>query len=260
MLKPVDQSIILTQSCAPFFDVFTFPMAIGQKIQRGYVYADADIDPTVVLAAHPSGFSYLYTAPGFNDFGGLLEFLSADRKLPVYMHICDPANGLAKALSLYHTIGHKSRKRLRMHYLGGATTVNMPDGTHAAPVTRDNISDVHKLNAKLIPSFWDSDEHFLAYGPGALVYVGGEPASVCYSASTVNRRAEVDIFTHPNYERRGLGMLATGLFINACLADGITPVWDAFEDNVASVNVALKMGFTVVKEYTCLSLYFNDRA
>jgi RimJ/RimL family protein N-acetyltransferase len=260
MLKPVDPSLILTAACASYFDAFTFPLAIGQKIQQGYVYADSDTNPGTVLAAHPSGFSYLCTAPGFTDFDMLLTSLNAERKLPVYMHICDPALGLVRALPSHPSIGHKSRMRLRMRYLAGPVTVELPEGIHAAPITSDNIADVHKLNNKLIPSFWDSDKHFLAYGPGALIYEGAEPISVCYSASTVNKQAEVDIFTHPGHERRGLGKIATGLFINACLANGITPIWDAFVDNVASVNVATKMGFTTVREYLCLSLYFNDRA
>jgi GNAT superfamily N-acetyltransferase len=54
---------------------------------------------------------------------------------------------------------------------------------------------------------------------------------------------EIDVLTRPQHQRLGLGKLAVSRFVRRCLERGLTPVWDCFANNTASVELSRSIGF-----------------
>jgi RimJ/RimL family protein N-acetyltransferase len=107
--------------------------------------------------------------------------------------------------------------------------------------------------------FWSSKKDFLDHAmPVGLMDENGQPAAVCYSAANSSGLAEIDIYTAENYRKKGLGKLATSLFINECIQHDLTPNWDCFAENKGSFNLAICMGFTAVRAYNFLSIFTKN--
>lgn len=112
------------------------------------------------------------------------------------------------------------------------------------------------LDADLARRAWDevrssqpghafhSDEDLLAHGLGYCVLCGDRVASVASSFATSRRDVEIQIDTHPGYQRRGLACAASAALIRDCLDRGLRPHWSAA--NPHSVGLAGKLGFTAV--------------
>jgi len=71
----------------------------------------------------------------------------------------------------------------------------------------------------------------------------GEPASICYAAAAADGQVEIDVLTRPQHQRLGLGKLAVSRFVRRCLERDLTPVWDCFANNTASVQLSRSTGF-----------------
>jgi GNAT superfamily N-acetyltransferase len=77
---------------------------------------------------------------------------------------------------------------------------------------------------------------------GFCVVVDNEIASVAYALNLSASYASVSIDTAEPFRRRGLATLACERFIEYCLEQGITPIWNCLESNIASGELALKLG------------------
>ena len=70
----------------------------------------------------------------------------------------------------------------------------------------------------------------------------------CFSAFAAEGLYEVDIQTHPEYRRQGLARLTASAFVAHCLEQGWEPVWECWENNLASIALAEKVGFVCVAD------------
>lgn len=105
------------------------------------------------------------------------------------------------------------------------------------------------FNLDLFSRFWSSKESFLNNGLGVVALYNNVPASICYSAAIANNFAEVDIFTLPEFRKKGAAVSAASHFIFLCKKKNINPCWDCYENNTHSCNLAQKLGFRPLKKY-----------
>ena len=61
-----------------------------------------------------------------------------------------------------------------------------------------------------------------------------------------NNKAEIDVATHVGFRKKGFAKEAVLGFIKLCSNCGIIPLWDCYENNIASVQTAISIGMEKV--------------
>ncbi|MXY44212.1 MAG: GNAT family N-acetyltransferase [Dehalococcoidia bacterium] len=74
--------------------------------------------------------------------------------------------------------------------------------------------------------------------------------SVAHTNAITDRYADIGVFTHEDHRNRGYSTAAASIVASAIQKSGRTPVWSCGEDNLASLRVAAKVGFTEVSRRT----------
>lgn len=92
-----------------------------------------------------------------------------------------------------------------------------------------------------------SEEKFLEYGMGYVIYKGNELVSGCSAYGFSAGMMEITVATKKEYRRRGLALAAASKFILDCMEKGLYPNWDAA--SLISVSLAEKLGYVFDKEY-----------
>jgi len=95
--------------------------------------------------------------------------------------------------------------------------------------------------------------HARAMAPVAVAVVDDRPVSFCYPCWITETLWDVSIDTLEPYRRRGLAARAVRFMTERMKEDGREPVWGAMESNVASLELARKLGFTPVDEIVVFS-------
>lgn len=101
--------------------------------------------------------------------------------------------------------------------------------------------------------FWGSEEAFLKAGLGYVLVCGEEIASLCCSGFVSGNTHAMDIETEASYRRKGYAEAVAKAFIAECIEKHFQPYWDCMAENVASVQLAEKLGFTRSHTYTLYS-------
>lgn len=92
-----------------------------------------------------------------------------------------------------------------------------------------------------------TEEKFLEYGMGYVIYKGSELVSGCSAYGFAKGMMEITVSTKKEYRRRGLALAAASKFILDCMDKGLYPNWDAA--SLVSVSLAQKLGYVFDKEY-----------
>ena len=74
--------------------------------------------------------------------------------------------------------------------------------------------------------------------------------SVAHTNAITDRYADIGVFTHQDYRNRGYSTASASIVAAAIQGRGLTPVWSCGEDNLQSLRVAAKVGFTEVSRRT----------
>ena len=131
---------------------------------------------------------------------------------------------------------------------------DLPDGYRLEQITGDFLSREYE-NIELVKEEMQSERmgigEFLEKSFGFCALKDNTIASWCMSEYNTGNRFEIGIETHPDYRRRGLAYGTA----NACLDYGrknrYTSVgWHCWKKNEASNQLALRLGFSYVLEYT----------
>jgi RimJ/RimL family protein N-acetyltransferase len=72
----------------------------------------------------------------------------------------------------------------------------------------------------------------------------GRLVAIAHTSSMTERYADIGVATLEPYRRQGISAAAASLVCSAVQERGRTPVWSCGEDNLASLRVAEKIGFT----------------
>ena len=127
-------------------------------------------------------------------------------------------------------------------------------------IDRSNIAAACEFTGS-IRDFYETPENFLKNGLGFVVTEGDRVIGEVVSASVSrSREAEMDIHTSEEYRAKGIGTSLGEAFIRTCLQKDLIPKWDCMVSNTASVKLADRLGFSVIKEYPVTCLVTNKKA
>lgn len=98
-------------------------------------------------------------------------------------------------------------------------------------------------------------EDYLRQGLGFVVCQQDKVVAGASSYSTYLDGIEIEVDTHPEWQRRGLSSAVAAKLILACLAQNRYPSWDAHTD--ISLNLAEKLGYRFSHEYLAYEIDWN---
>lgn len=99
-----------------------------------------------------------------------------------------------------------------------------------------------------IQQMWPSLEAYYEKGIGFGAVNGGRLVCWCSTEYLSEDRAGIGIATHPGMRRKGIAALTAATCVAECLRRGVVPFWDCKVENLPSVRLAEKLGFTLLEE------------
>jgi RimJ/RimL family protein N-acetyltransferase len=131
--------------------------------------------------------------------------------------------------------------------------IKPPAGYEMTRITDELLShtDIENLAevAYCIQACWQSTDHYLNNGGIGYCLLKQEAiASWCSTDYVVGNTCEMYIETFEGHKEKGLGTLTASACIQACIARGFTVHWHCFKDNLGSVKIAEKIGFSKIAE------------
>lgn len=205
---------------------------------------------------HRAGFGSIVNCNN-EDYNGFIDLIMKPN-VPQYFHVYDASDSLINVIkheSKYFNFKLRSRSVYR--YLNvSINKLDLPKGFSVAELSRENYFNVSSSLFNLENKYWMNSNELIQNANGFVVYnERHEPVSICYSVATVDKIAEIDVFTSDNSRAKGLAKIAVQEFINTCIRKKEIPNWDCFDENISSVNTALSLGFQKHKTYNLLSIY-----
>ncbi len=103
-----------------------------------------------------------------------------------------------------------------------------------------------------IKNNWGTREDFFARGFGFVTETLDNHKIVSWSICDCigDHACEIGIHTHPDYRRQGLAALTASAAVDYALAQGLGVVgWHCNADNIGSQHTALRVGFTLERDY-----------
>lgn len=243
-----------------------FPLmyAVLGKQQEGGIYANSFEEPSSFFVYNRFGFCQFFGENRNVDFNRTLHSLIfTDSGFPVkYLLWYNPEtkwHQFAQESALKESYKLRMRTQFRLNSERfkrinqerpkpgrlELKTINSQTGLQEAGVFQLDLSN----------RFWNSAQDFLQHGLAILGYWDEQPVTICYSATTAARLAEVDVATLEGYRGKGLATFVTLAFNELSLRNGLTPNWDCFDENKASYHLALTTGFEAIHQYPFLSIY-----
>jgi len=143
----------------------------------------------------------------------------------------------------------------RVAYYGDVYhTLTRPAASHSHPhvrlLTVDDRALFDGVPDDLKPGMRGDVEIVLREGFVAGAVVDDRLVSVAHTNAITERYADIGVFTHEDFRNRGYSTAAASIVASAIQKSGRTPVWSCGEDNLQSLRVAAKVGFTEVSRRT----------
>jgi len=225
-----------------------FPLigAVLQDQQDGLVLADDPRSPCRFYVEHAFGFAQVFGCDNAEFDEALRQYLLVEKsfaasKVRLYTPV-EPA--FLRGPEFDHARSERQRFFLdpkRMESVGDRGVSSDTGGE----IRSAQAGDLAAIEARfgVVRRFWRSDRDFLASAHAIVAWVNGEPASICYAAAVAGGVAEIDVFTHQEHRRIGLGKRVVDAFSRLCLSQGLLPVWDCFTNNAGSMALCKSCGF-----------------
>ncbi|MCG8409826.1 MAG: GNAT family N-acetyltransferase [Bacteroidales bacterium] len=100
------------------------------------------------------------------------------------------------------------------------------------------------MKGSVVPSnFWDNAHDFDKQGVGFSLYHNNKLATTAFSAFIFDKELELGMETTPEFRGKGYAQYACSALIDYCLINNYEPIWACSLKNVASYNLAQKLGF-----------------
>ena len=143
----------------------------------------------------------------------------------------------------------------RVAYYGDVYhTLTRPAAAHPHPDVRllsvDDRALFDGVPDDLKPGMRGDVEIVLREGFVAGAVVDDRLVSSAHTNAITERYADIGVFTHQDFRNRGYSTSAASIVAAAIQKSGRMPVWSCGEDNLASLRVAAKVGFTEVSRRT----------
>ena len=138
----------------------------------------------------------------------------------------------------------------QLYTLTSAPHVPAVEGIQLLPIDRMLLSNAALANAEHIRAeiqwMWPSEDRFYANGFGWAAATESQLICWCTAEYLSAARCGIGIATVQALERRGIATAVASQFVREALRRGLTPYWECRADNIGSVRVAEKLGFTLI--------------
>ena len=233
-----------------------FPLigAVLEGKQMGSIYVDKLINPKVVLVVHKFRFAQVISGNSSNE---------------VWSMICDVIDNQKDYKgNTFNKIRFYCASPDFIKYLSTVNKYNLQLGERIRFLSNEYLkidsvkdfqlskNDIELLNEQhqiqTASRFWNNNEDFLKNSYSYCVKEGNIIKSICYAAAVSNNKAEIDVATHIEFRKKGFAKEAVLGFIKLWSNHGIIPLWDCYENNIASVETAISIGFKKYFSYQFL--------
>lgn len=232
---------------------FFFPLiaAVLLDKQDGVVYVDDKASPSQAYVEHVFGFAQIFgkTAERFEK--KLEQYLMISKRfVPAKIRLYAPYLPAFLNQPEYEVL-RSSRQRFVINpntFLPSSSlSYGLEKKINLHPIDKNNISIVDGKFG-VVTRFWRSSTDFINNSHAVAVFYKGKIASLCYSASGAESRSEIDVLTLLEYRNMGLAKLAVINFVSQCFNLSLTPLWDCFTNNTASMKLCKSVGFVAQNE------------
>ena len=143
----------------------------------------------------------------------------------------------------------------RVAYYGDVYhTLTRPAVIHSHPdvrlLTEEDRALFDGVPDDLKPGIRGDVEIVLREGFVAGAVVDDRLVSIAHTNAITDQYADIGVFTHQDYRNRGYSTASASIVAASIQESGRTPVWSCGEDNLQSLRVAAKVGFTEVSRRT----------
>lgn len=252
-------------------NLIRFNVSIDAVLTRnnpGAVYVDQPNTPRMVLIMTPEGAYLAGESPSANQILTLknhVTHLMENDGVEALWLTCDPEwqPVLGEFLPRYPL------PIARQHYVCTAPAYNwrshVPNGyavhrIDTALLTRADLTFPDHVH-DWIENNWGTPEDFFARGFGFVTEALDSHKVVSWSLCDCisDNACEIGIHTHADYRRQGLAALTSAAAVDYALAQGLSSVgWHCNTDNIGSQYTALRVGFTLEREYVSYAAFHRE--
>lgn len=117
-------------------------------------------------------------------------------------------------------------------------------------LTLEDIKLLESAPAEVRGCGFGSSRGLLAEGIVACAIVSGEIVAIAHTSARTKCYSDIGAFTLKEWRGRGFATAAASIVAKRVQEAGQIPVWSTGEDNIASLRIAQKLGFTEVSRST----------
>ncbi len=218
------------------------------------VFVDRLPEPRSVLLCDP----YDYYVAGDPEAGGLRRFIAdAPAEAGAFGEVygfCPVGEPWKQAM--LHDYGERLERigRRQFHYTAtSAPRYDPPAGYRLVRIDAGLAQRVDQELNEHIGAVWGGYEPFAAAGLGCCLLAGEAIASAAYPAAVSSRWADANVATAEAFRRRGLARAVCCAYVGECVRRGLKVAWDTDEPNVASAELAQRLGFVEQQAFSELA-------
>jgi len=234
-----------------------YALSVIDQTQQGRVFVNEESTLTSVLITSNGGF---YCLAGDEEdelfIADVVQFMNEESNHHSFFALGVFTTAWANKIDSYH-IRHGKKitrtyysfnpEKFMKSYSGQEIIVQkpfeyLPLNAVIAQEYRDKFYPYYQL-------VWSSTKQFCEYGIGHFIKKNDQLISVCTSPYVGGGYAEIDIITVEEFKLQGLASQLGVFFIKECLAKNFIPNWSCHADNLASNELAQKLGFEKVGEH-----------
>ncbi len=252
----------------PIFADLRYNLVIDSVIDGNtpaWVYADDPAFPTSALIWDKQDAMLVAGNAAHHAFAQALAHVLADEILPdarrrgiPVLSLHYPDESWDRVIETVILQGRGAEKAARRAYHWGGLPVDwraaLPAGYAVRRLTPELLAqgDLENMDQVVgwVDSFWRSHAAFAQTGFGFCALRDRAVAGWCLTVFVSGQDYELGLATAPPYRNQGLATVTAAASIEQCLAQGGTPHWHCWEDNVASQVVAARVGFERPRQYT----------
>jgi len=233
----------------------TIPNSVISRTGPGRVFVDSQIEPTAAFV-YSNGACTLAGSTDSIAFGkSVCQWLSDYHGSDYFILYAFP-DAWQELLDRELMRGVSKRRRLDFDLVLATFASHkgwesqIPSGYSLHSVDRALMELMRDEVLPYSRSYWRSAADFERHGVGFCLIHEDAIASVCYTCFAWNEHHDIDIMTVEGHRGKGLALVTACAFIDHCLSRGLTPNWDCWTENQASVTLAARLGFVPRVEVT----------
>jgi len=220
------------------------------------IFVDSLDNPRSFYAIHNYGMSLLFGDAGNKRFNrDLLDYFGGARKKDEWLqaHPCC-WHDMLEQMVIAGKAAHYNRLNFAFDRdkFERSNPVSLLDSYEIVPTTAAMFSSIAGVVTPI--AFWRDVERFLEHVHFTVI-IDDEPASTAFTAYRHDDILEIGIETAEKYRGKGLARIACTRLINHCIGNNLEPAWTCRLENMASTNLALRLGFMETKQMPYYQIY-----